>query len=348
MAVLVDMLPQHRIDPVTLGRYLARHIDGDWTRLGIRQFQGGQSNPTYRLDTGTARYVLRKQPPGILLPKAHQIDREYRIMAALEGSGVPVPKMLHLAGDASVIGTPFFVMAHVEGRIAPDMAMADLARAERRPVAETLMRTLARLHSLDWRHLGLSDFGRPDGYARRQVERWGRQYQASQTADLPAMDRLGHWLAANIPADERAAIAHGDYRIGNVILEGNNPGIAAVLDWELSTIGHPFADLAYCLLPYHMPFGGIAGPGIEGLDFAAEGLPSEAQLIETYAEAAGIDPPKDLAFFLALSFFRLAAIVQGVYARSLQGNASSTSAREMGPRVAALAEAGLAVIPQKP
>ncbi len=348
MTELVDMLPQHRIDAQVLGRVLKRHIDGDWDKLTIRQFQGGQSNPTYLLDTGSARYVLRKQPPGPLLPKAHQIDREHRIMAALWDRGVPVPRMLHYESDALIIGTPFFVMAHVEGRIAPDLRMADLARSERIPVAESLMRTLARLHCLDWRALGLTDFGRPDGYARRQVERWGKQYAASRTADLPAMDRLGTWLAANIPADERATIAHGDFRIGNVILAGGRPDIAAVLDWELSTIGHPLADLAYCLLPYHMPCGGIAGPGLAGLDFAAEGLPSEVQLIETYCTSTGIAPPRNLDFFLALAFFRLAAIVQGVYARALQGNASSASAHEMGPRVAALAEAGLAVAAHEP
>lgn len=347
MTTLVDMLPQHRIDPAVLGRALARHIDGDWEKLTIRQYQGGQSNPTYLLEAGSARYVLRKQPPGPLLAKAHQIDREFRIMAALWDSGVPVPRMLHYESAASIIGTPYFVMAHVEGRIAEDLRMTALAQSERIPVAENLMRTLARLHSLDWRALGLTDFGRSDGYARRQVERWGKQYQASRTADLPAMNRLGHWLAAHIPADERAGIAHGDYRIGNVILAGDRPEIAAVLDWELSTIGHPLADLAYCLLPYHMPFGGVAGPGIAGLDHAAEGLPAEVHLIETYSSASGIAPPNDLAFYLALAFFRLAAIVQGVYARALQGNASSASAVEMEPRVATLAEAGLVVVAQE-
>ena len=343
MAELVEMLPQHRLDVAAIGNYLARHLDGDWPRLSIRQYQGGQSNPTYLIGAGAARYVLRKQPPGPLLAKAHQIDREFRVMRALEATGVPVPRMLHYAADDSIAGTPFYVMSYVEGRVVPDMRMSVLPLGERIEAAEALMITLAKLHRLDWRQLGLGDFGRPDGYARRQVARWTTQYAASRTAELPAMDRLGAWLADHLPGDERAAIAHGDYRIGNVILAEDRPEILAILDWELSTIGHPLADLAYCLLPYHLPNGGIAGPGLQGIDLAAEALPSKQQLIETYCRGAGIAPPEDLAFFLALGFFRLAAIVQGVYARALQGNASNASAREMGPRVAALAEAGLIV-----
>jgi aminoglycoside phosphotransferase (APT) family kinase protein len=346
VAELVEMLPQHRLDAAALGRYLARHLDGDWRQLSIRQYQGGQSNPTYLLEAGAQRYVLRKQPPGPLLPKAHQIDREYRIMTALEGSGVPVPRMLHYACDATIAGTPFYVMAHVEGRVADDLRMAALDIPERMPAGAALMRTLATLHTLDWRSLGLADFGRPDDYARRQVERWGKQYAASRTADLPAMERLGAWLAGHLPADDRATIAHGDYRIGNVIFAPDRPELLSVLDWELSTIGHPFADLAYALLSYHLPHGGIAGPGLVGLDLDVEGLPGKAHLIGTYCTVAGIPPPANLDFFLALGFFRLAAIVQGVYARALQGNASSASAREMGPRVAALAEAGLAITRQ--
>jgi len=341
--VLVEMLPQHRLDPVRLGGYLAPHLDGDWSRLSIRQYQGGQSNPTYLIEAGAARYVLRKQPPGPLLAKAHQIDREFRVMRALEATGVPVPRMLHYVADASIAGTPFYVMSHVDGRVTPDMRMSVLPLGERTAAAEALVTTLAKLHRLDWRQLGLEDFGRPDGYARRQVARWTTQYAASRTAELPAMDRLGAWLLSHLPAKERASIAHGDYRIGNVILAGDGPQITAVLDWELSTIGHPLADLAYCLLAYHLPQGGIGAPGLAGLDLETEGLPSERQLIETYCREAGIAPPEDLVFFLALGFFRLAAIVQGVYARALQGNAASASAREMGPRVAALAEAGLLV-----
>ncbi|MFO1169611.1 MAG: phosphotransferase family protein [Hyphomicrobiaceae bacterium] len=344
MAELVEMLPQHRIDGHALARVLERRLEGVWAALEIKQFQGGQSNPTYLLDAGTQRYVLRKQPPGPLLPKAHQIDREHRVMAALAGTGVPVPRMCHYESDASIIGTPFYVMAHVEGRSVADLGMAELRREDRRAMAASLLTTLARLHSLDWRLLGLADFGRPDGYARRQAERWSKQYAASKTADIPDMDRLGAWLLAHVPDDERASIAHGDYRIGNVIVATDRPEVCAVLDWELSTIGHPLADLAYCLMGYHLPDGGIAGPGLIGRDLAADGLASEAELIDVYSRAAGIDPPAGLDFFVALALFRLAAIVQGVYARSLAGNASSASAATMGPRVAALAAAGLAVI----
>jgi aminoglycoside phosphotransferase (APT) family kinase protein len=341
---LVEMLPQHRLDVTALGRYLGRHLDGDWGRLAIRQYQGGQSNPTYLLEAGSARYVLRKQPPGPLLPKAHQIDREFRIMTALQGTAVPVPRMLHYARDPTIVGTPFYVMEHVRGRTVDDLRMTALARGDRATAGEALMRTLAVLHGLDWGSLGLADFGPADGYARRQLERWGRQYASSRTSDIPAMNRLGDWLATSLPAEERATIVHGDYRIGNVILDCDRPHIAAVLDWELATIGHPLADLAYALLSYRLPFGGVAGPGLAGLDLEAEGLPREHHLIEAYSRAAGMAPPQDLAFFLALGFFRLAAIVQGVYARAIQGNASSDSAAEMGPRVAALADAGLAVV----
>jgi aminoglycoside phosphotransferase (APT) family kinase protein len=337
------MLPQHRIDRGALARALGRHLDGDWDTLGIRQYQGGQSNPTYLLDAGAHRYVLRKQPPGPLLAKAHQIDREHRIMTALRNSGVPVPRMHHYESDASIIGTPFYVMEHVEGRSVADLGMAELPRSERRAMAASLLTTLARLHSLDWQVLGLANFGRPDGYGRRQAERWSQQYAASKTSDIPDMDRLGTWLLGHIPAGERASITHGDYRIGNVIVAPDRPEVRAVLDWELSTIGHPLADLAYCLMPYHLPAGGIAGPGLAGLDLAAEGLETEAELIGIYSRAAGIAPPSDLEFFTALALFRLAAIVQGVYARALAGNASSVSGATMGPRVAALAAAGLRV-----
>ncbi len=344
MSELVEVLPQHRFDEARLATYLDRVLPGAGGPLRVQQFHGGQSNPTFLIERAGECCVLRKQPPGPLLPKAHQIDREFRIMTALAVTDVPVPGMLHLCADSTIIGTPFYLMEHVAGRISAEPQMPDLTPSERRLVWRDLVGTLARLHALDWQGLGLRDFGRPDGYAARQVKRWSAQYSAARTQEIPAMDRLGAWLADHTPREERAAIAHGDYRIGNVINDPAAPRIVAVLDWELSTIGHPVADLAYCLMPFRLPFGGAAAPGLAGLDLAANGIPSETELLAHYAHCAGLARIGDWSYFLALSIFRLASIVQGVHARSLQGYASSANARSMGARVPLLAEAGLAVI----
>jgi aminoglycoside phosphotransferase (APT) family kinase protein len=341
---LIEVPAQHRFDEAALARHLDRALPGPSGRLRIRQFQGGQSNPTFLVERGAERLVLRKQPPGQLLPNAHRIDREFRIMRALGPAGFPVPRMVHYCEDGSIVGTPFFLMEHVEGRILADPALPELPRGERRAAWKELVATLARLHALDWRGLGLEDYGRPDGYAARQVKTWTGQYAASKTSDIPEMDALGAWLAAHIPAEERPGIAHGDFRFGNMILACYRPRIIAVLDWELSTIGHATADLAYCLMPFRLNRDARAGPGVLGRDLSAEGLPGEAELIADYAAAAGLARLSHWAFFMALSIFRLAAIVQGVYARALQGNASSSSGLAMGARVPELARAGLAVI----
>jgi aminoglycoside phosphotransferase (APT) family kinase protein len=344
MSELIEILPQHRIDEAALAAHLARTLPAPAGPIRIRQFQGGQSNPTFLIERGGGRLVLRKQPPGELLPKAHQIDREFRIMRALGQAGFRVPRMLHFCADEAIIGTPFLVMEHVEGRVISDPALPSLSPSERAAVWRDLIETLARLHAIDWQALGLGDYGRPEGYAARQVRTWSGQYTASRTSDIPAMDELASWLAANLPAEERTAVVHGDFRAGNVILAPEAPRIAAVLDWELSTIGHPTADLAYCLMPFRLHRDGRAAPGLLGLDLASEGIPAEKELIAHYAAAAGLDEVGDWRFFQALSIFRLAAIVQGVYARALKGNASSGSGLAMGARVPALAEAGLEVI----
>lgn len=334
--ILVDVLPAHRFDEGKLAAYLAGRLDGGGD-LRIKQFQGGQSNPTFLLEMGGRRYVLRKKPPGKLLPSAHQIEREYRIMAALRDTDVPVPNVRLLCEDESIIGTAFYVMDFVEGRVFGDTLLPELAREERAPIFDALARTLARLHRVDWRAAGLEDFGRPEGYIARQISRWTKQYQASRTDDLPAMEKLMAWLPENIPAIEETSIAHGDYRLGNAMFHPERPEVVAVLDWELSTLGHPLADLAYCCLPYHMP---PQIRGFIGIDIAAQGIPDEASFLRSYCREAGREDILHWNFFLAFSLFRSAAITQGVYARALQGNASNANAHLVGGYVKIIAEQG--------
>jgi aminoglycoside phosphotransferase (APT) family kinase protein len=321
--MLVPVLDGHRFDEAALARFLAGRLPGfDGTGLVVRQFRGGQSNPTFHLTTPAGAHVLRKKPPGRLLPSAHAVEREFRIMRALQDSAVPVPRMRLLCEDAAVIGTPFFVMDHVEGRIFADRVMTAGAPAERRAVYDDLARVLAALHAVDWRAAGLADFGKPERYMERQVERGIRQWQQVKVEEMPAMDRVGAWLAANLPADDETAIAHGDYRIGNVILHPEEPRVVAVLDWELATLGHPLADLGYACLTYHMPPGPSGVTGVEGIDFAATGIPTQAEFVARYCAAAGRPVPPDLDVFIAFSMFRLASIVAGVWRRKLDGNAS--------------------------
>lgn len=321
---LVDVLPQHRFDAEALGGYLAGHgIDGP---LQIRQFQGGQSNPTFHLHSAAGEFVLRKKPPGTLLPRAHDVGREYRVMSALADSEVPVPRMRVLCDDDSVLGTPFFVMDHVPGRIFADRVLRDGTPAERAAVYSDLARVLARLHSVDWRAAGLSDFGRPDGYLARQVALWTRTWETVKVEECPEMDRLAAWLPAHLPTADEACIAHGDYRLGNVLLHPTEPRIVAVLDWELATIGHPLADLGYAAMTYHLP--GDTDPlmGVAGEDLTGTGIPDEAEFVAQYCREVGRDEPEDLVLFVVFSMFRLAAIVAGVWRRGLDGNASDARA----------------------
>jgi aminoglycoside phosphotransferase (APT) family kinase protein len=327
---LVDILPQHRLDEAGLGAYLARHIPGFTLPMTIRQFQGGQSNPTYLIETGGTRYVLRKQPPGRLLPSAHQIDREYRIQEALAGSGVPVAPMLHYCADPAIIGTPFYVMGHVEGRVFHDVMMPGLEPAARGAIQVQLIETIAALHRVDYRAVGLEGFGRPDQYVARQIERWTRQYEASKTAELTAMTELIAWLRAHVPRADEASIVHGDFRLGNMVVHPTENRIMAVLDWELATLGHPLADFAYCCMSYHLPPGsGPAMAGYEGVDLASLGLMSEATALDLYCARTGRAEIADWRFFVGFSLFRSAAIVEGVYARSLAGNAADERAGRM-------------------
>jgi aminoglycoside phosphotransferase (APT) family kinase protein len=322
---LIEPLPAHRIDVPLLAAYLADKVEGLGEALSVRQFQGGQSNPTYLLETPSRKAVLRKKPPGKLLPSAHQIDREYRIQKALRDTDVPVAAMLHFCADAAIIGTEFYVMDFLEGRVFSDVLMPDLAPAERGAVQAALFEVIGTLHAVDYVALGLGDFGRPANYVERQLTRWRGQYEAAKTEDLPAMDSLMDWLGKNIPAHDETAIAHGDFRLGNMMVEPREPVITAVLDWELATLGNPLADLAYCCMPFHLPQGaGPAMTGYGGLDLHAHGLATEDEVLELYCRATGRGNIPDWKFFLGFSMFRSAAIVEGVYARALAGNAADS------------------------
>ena len=324
--VLVPILPNHRFDEAALARYLETALPGFRGPLTVRQFQGGLSNPTFHLETPGQAYVLRKKPPGKLLPSAHAVDREFAVQRALAGAAVPVPKMHLLCADESVIGQTFYVMDHVEGRVFTDRLIPGSTPAERAAIYDDMNRVLAALHRVDYRGAGLAEFGRSNGYVARQIARWSKQYEASKTGEIPAMDRLIEWLPRNIPARDETTIAHGDYRLGNLIYHPTEPRVVAVLDWELSTLGHPLSDLAYNCMLYRLPGDLPTVRGFGGEDLAALGIPDERAYVAIYARDTGRDPGTDWVFFLAFSFFRYAAIIQGVYARALQGNASSESA----------------------
>lgn len=321
---------RHAFDEVALARHLQKALDGFAPPLRVRQFDSGQSNPTFLLQSAGGEFVLRKKPPGKLLPSAHAIDREYRVLRALRDSGVPVPRVRLWCDDDAVIGTPFYVMDYIPGRIFTDPSLPGLDPANRRAAYDSMNAALAQMHCIDWRAAGLEGFGRPERYAERQIERWGRQYEAAKTDSVPEMDQTHAWLAANLPPEGPVSIAHGDYRIGNLIFDEHEPRVIAVLDWELATIGHPFADLAYNCLTYHFPPGDSPAAGLAGLDLAELGIPSEDSYLDAYARRTGNDPRPEWRFFMAFSLYRTAAIQQGVYARSLQGNASSTQASLFG------------------
>ena len=337
--VLVPVLPNHRFDEAALGRFLSGRLPGyAGGAIAVQQFQGGQSNPTFHLRAGDRAYVLRKKPPGKLLPSAHAVEREYRVIRALENSGVPVPRTRLLCEDPEVIGTAFFVMDAVPGRVFPDRVQRDAPPADRAAVYEDMARVLAALHRVDWRAAGLENFGRPENYMARQVALWSRQWEASRVEDMPAMDRLMEWLPAHLPLDGEASIAHGDYRLGNLILDPAAPRIAAVLDWELCTIGHPLADLGYCCLTYDFPPGADNTSGVLGRNLAGTGIPTRAEFVARYCAHAGRPVPENLDVFVVFSMFRLAAIVAGVWRRALDGNAADPRAIGYRDRYRAMAD----------
>ena len=331
----------HQLDESALARYLTDHLPEFRGPLVVRQFEGGQSNPTYHLHTPDRDYVLRKKPPGQLLPSAHQVDREYRVMTALRNSSVPVPPTCLLCTEDGVIGTPFFVMACVEGRVFRQPHLPGVAPAERRAMYDDMVDVLARLHEVDFTAVGLGDYGKPGNYYARQVARWGHQYVAAKTDEIVAMNRLMAWLPEHIPPGDETTIAHGDYRVENLIFHPSEPRIVAVVDWELSTLGHPLADLAYNCLTFHLPAEALGRTDAAVADWT--GIPTEAEYIETYCRRTGRSGIPDWNFYLAFSMFRLASILQGVYARGLQGNAASTYALQRGAAARHIAERAWAV-----
>jgi aminoglycoside phosphotransferase (APT) family kinase protein len=311
--------------------------------LTVQQFVGGQSNPTFLLKTPDARFVMRKKPPGILLPSAHQVEREYRIIKALAATDVPVPSAHLLCEDASIIGTAFFVMDFVEGRVMRDPMMPDSSAGERAACYDSMNDVLARLHKVDFRAVGLGDYGRPQAYVARQLARWTKQYEASKLDDIPEMDRLIDWLNRHIPAEDETTIAHGDYRMENLIFHPTEPRIVAVLDWELSTLGHPLSDLAWAMRPYHCPPGIDGVLSFQGMDLHALGIPSEHDFLAAYFRRVGRSNVPDLTFFVAFSFFRGAAIAQGIAMRAKLGNASGPDAALRGAKARQTAELGWAI-----
>ena len=327
---LTPIREKHRFDEGALAAYLSTHVPGCRGALDIQQFEGGQSNPTFLIRTGDRAFVMRKKPPGKLLKSAHQIDREHRVIHALRDSGVPVPETYVLCQDESVIGSEFFVMDYVEGRVIADSKLPGFEPAERTALHFHAMDVLAAIHRVDPEAVGLGDFGRPGNYYERQISRWSRQYEASKTEEIEAMTALAEWLPANIPASDGSGVVHGDYRIGNCIIHPTEPRIVAVLDWEISTLGHPLGDLAYYCLPFHGA--SSIGDDLRKVDLEAAGIPSEEAMLARYSEMAGW-PVKDWDFYIIFQMFRSASIVQGVYKRGLDGNASSSRATSFGDLV---------------
>jgi aminoglycoside phosphotransferase (APT) family kinase protein len=322
---------RHRIDAAALGNFLGFKIDK------IEQFRGGQSNPTYKLND---QYVLRRKPPGKLLPSAHAVDREFKVISALHKVGFPVARPHVLCEDDKVIGTAFYVMAYVEGRVLWDPALPGMTREQRAAIWDEKNRVISELHKIDYRAVGLEDFGKPGNYIGRQVERWSKQYRASETQRIPAMDSLIDWLPRNIPPEAGTTVVHGDFRLDNTIFHPTEPRILAVLDWELSTLGDPLADFAYHCMGFHIPpdkFRGIAG-----LDLAQLGIPGEAEYVKKYCERTrrtSIDPTH-WDFYLAYNLFRIAAICQGIAKRVLDGTAASQHATEAASKTVPLADLG--------
>jgi aminoglycoside phosphotransferase (APT) family kinase protein len=337
-AVLVPPLAAHRLDEARLAAYLTAHMDGFAGPLVVRQFQGGQSNPTYHLSTPGGDYVLRKKPPGALLPSAHAVDREFAVQSALAATSVPVAPMRLLCRDEAVIGTMFYVMDHLRGRVFADRTLQGVPPADRAAMYDDMNRVMAALHQVDWQAAGLGGFGRPQGYVARQIDRWSRQYVASTPGDVPEMDRLMQWLPAHTPPADETSIAHGDYRLGNLIFHPTEPRVLAVLDWELATLGHPLADLAYNCIPWRLP---VAIEGLIGAD--APGIPDEASYVAAYCQRTGRPGVPELDFFVVFSLFRWAAIAAGVYRRALDGNAADARALDIGTKFRVLAEAGWAL-----
>lgn len=332
--------PRYALDQPKLEAWLADHVVGYAGPLSIRQFKGGQSNPTYELTTPTAAYVLRRKPPGQLLASAHAVDREFRVISALGAQGFPVARAHALCEDEGVIGSMFYVMEKVEGRVLWDLKLPGLEPAERRAIYEAQTDTLAQLHAYDPEAIGLGDYGRPGNYFARQVGRWTKQYHASETHKIPDMDRLIAFLPDSLPPEAPARVVHGDFRLDNLMIDNDSPRVKAVLDWELSTLGDPMADFSYLLIGWVLP--ASQKNGINGADLKALGIPSVEETVARYAEKAGVAAPTNLDWLMAYNLFRLAAICQGIGGRVRDGTAASAHAVAMAAQVEPLSAAAWA------
>jgi aminoglycoside phosphotransferase (APT) family kinase protein len=330
---------RYRLDEAKLEAWMRANVEGFQGPLEVRQFKGGQSNPTYQLVTPTTRYVLRRKPPGKLLPSAHAVDREFRVISALGTTGFPVAHAYALCTDDEVIGTMFYVMSMVEGRILWDGSLPGMAPQERGAIYSAEIKTLADLHTTDYAAIGLAEFGKPGNYFARQIDRWTKQYRASETQSIPAMERLMEFLPATVPTDETTSIVHGDYRLDNMALHPTEPRVAAVLDWELSTLGHPLADFTYFLMNWHAAAEGRSG--LKGLDLKALGIPTVDEAVEQYCALTGRSGLPALDWYFAYNQFRLAGILQGIVGRVRDGTAASTQAVANAERVVPLAESAL-------
>ena len=331
---------KQRFDVARLETYLRAHVKGYSGALDVEQFKGGQSNPTYRLSAGSKRYVMRSKPAPAtkLLPSAHAVEREFRVISALGKTDIPVPKTYVLCEDEGVIGRAFYIMDCVEGRVLWDQTLPGMANAERSAIYNEMNRVIAALHKVDYQAIGLADYGKPGNYFARQIGRWSKQYQSSETEKIEAMDNLIAWLPNNIPAGDETAIVHGDYRLDNLIFHPSEPRILAILDWELSTLGHPLADFSYHCMSWHIAPGNFRGIG--GLDLAAMGIPVEAEYVASYCKRTGRERIDNWDFYLAYNMFRIAGILQGIMKRAVDGTAASAHALDAGKRARPMAELG--------
>ena len=321
-----DVAERLRFDAGRLEAYLQAHVPGFAGPIVVSQFKGGQSNPTYLIETALRRYALRRKPPGKLLPSAHAVDREYRIISVLHAQNFPVAEPVLYCGDEAVIGTAFFVMGYVDGRVFWEPHMPASNPAERAAVYDAMNATLARLHTFDSAAIGLADYGRGENYVARQVERWSKQYRASETTPIEDMERLIAWLPAHLPPPQAPRVVHGDYRLDNIIVAADEARISAVLDWELSTLGDPLADFSYHLMQWHMPHAEAGTGSLAGLDLPTLGIPAMKNYVEAYVARTGFDPRPYLPVYFAYNFFRLAAIMQGIAGRVRDRTATSAFA----------------------
>ena len=332
-----DVLEKHRFNVGNLQDYMSRHVDGFSGDITLSQFKGGQSNPTYRIDADAGIFVLRRKPPGDLLPSAHAVDREYRVISALGQTDVPVPKTYCLCEDTEVIGTAFYIMEMVQGRVFWDGTLPGMSNEDRGSVYRSVNEAMAALHRVDYQAIGLGDFGKVGEYRERQIHRWSKTYRLAEMDPIPEMDRLIEWLPENIPPGDETTLIHGDYRLDNMIFHPKEPRVLALLDWELATLGHPVGDFTYTLMGWRLDknlFRGIAHANLPSL-----GIPTEDEYIAQYCQSTGRDGIRNLEWYLAYNMFRLAAILQGIALRAKDGTAASPHAIEQGRRARPLAEA---------